>query len=184
VTIQRGTKFYSIQFGGEIIGRTELVWYNQYVNPITRNNSNNDDQDYLFMLIKLGILSTEDKVRGRICLNIRAEGYNTLMDIGDKVQNYPYFDSDVDPKVEEDMEIYCKIRGLMMLQEQLKIFRWCRLADLNLIKQRRIIREKYKLIIVTKSEINEAMKNMVERIREILDEKVCNAAKEIVEREK
>jgi hypothetical protein len=96
ITIRNGTKYYSLQFSGNIIGRTELGWYNRYVNLNTRNTKNDDSLDYVYMLIKLGISDMKDKIKGMIWVNIEVEGYNTLMDIEEKVWNYPYFGCEED----------------------------------------------------------------------------------------
>jgi hypothetical protein len=99
-------------------------------------------------MICLGLLEKEDKVKDRVFLNIETEGYNTLMSIEDKVQNYPNFDSEENPKIEDDFRNYCCIRNLMMLQELMKIFRWNRLASLSLLKNKKESWERTKTKVV------------------------------------
>jgi hypothetical protein len=57
------------------------------------------------MIMRMGILDPKKRDKGQIYLNLRDEGYEILKKVEDKMQNYPYFDSDTDPRVDEDVKI-------------------------------------------------------------------------------
>jgi hypothetical protein len=59
-----------------------------------------------------------DNGLGREYIGIRDEGYEIVMKIGDKVQNFPYFENESDPEVANDLNEYNFVKSMLVLQEQ------------------------------------------------------------------
>jgi phosphosulfolactate synthase (CoM biosynthesis protein A) len=126
------------------------------------------------MLVRLVILDTKEKEKGRLCVDLRDEGYEILREVGSKAQNYPYFVDDVDPNVDENMMMDHEIRSMMLLQEQLKIFRWSKLVKLSLVGRQNRVKKRCVLI--------DMMRNKVIRIFDKVRKKVEIKVKEEIQK--